>query len=106
MSLKRIQSVDKVDVCLCVCRQIFMCIFYHGTTVPSGPGPPHYRGFTTKLRHTTVGWKLLEEWSADAEIPDNTQHSKQTDINAPGGIQTRNPSKRAALDHTAAGIDR
>jgi hypothetical protein len=31
-------------------------------------------------------------------LPDNTQHSQQTDIHAPGGIRTRNPSKRAAVD--------
>jgi hypothetical protein len=32
-------------------------------------------------------------------LPDNTQHSQETDIHAPGGIQTRNPSKRATADH-------
>ena len=31
-------------------------------------------------------------------LPDNTQHSNQTDIHAPDGIQTRNRSKRAAED--------
>jgi hypothetical protein len=33
----------------------------------------------------------------DAET-DNTQHSQETDIHAPGGIRTHNPSNRAALD--------
>ena len=28
----------------------------------------------------------------------NTQHSQETDVHAAGGIQTRNPSKRAAAD--------
>ena len=32
-------------------------------------------------------------------LPDNTQHSQQTKIHAPGGIRTRNPSKRSAVDH-------
>jgi hypothetical protein len=27
----------------------------NGVTAPSGPGPPHYRGFTITLRHTTLG---------------------------------------------------
>ena len=27
----------------------------HGETAPSGPEPPHYRGFTITLRHTTFG---------------------------------------------------
>ena len=31
-------------------------------------------------------------------LPDNTQHSQQTDIHVPGGIRTRNPSKRAAVN--------
>jgi hypothetical protein len=31
-------------------------------------------------------------------LPDNTQHSQETDIHAPGGIRTHNPSKRTAED--------
>jgi len=31
-------------------------------------------------------------------LPDNTQHSQQTDIHASGGIRTHNPNKRAAAD--------
>ena len=31
-------------------------------------------------------------------ISDNTQHSQETDIHAPGGIRTRNPSKPTKLD--------
>jgi hypothetical protein len=31
-------------------------------------------------------------------LPDNTQHSQETDIPTPGGIWTRNPSKRTAAD--------
>ena len=31
-------------------------------------------------------------------LPDNTQHSQQTNIHAPGGIQTHNLSRRAAED--------
>ena len=31
-------------------------------------------------------------------LPDNTQHSQETNIHAPCGIRTRNPSKRAAAD--------
>jgi len=42
-------------------------------------------------------------------LPDNTQHSQQTDIRAPGEIRTRNPNKWAAADHAldraASGID-
>ena len=31
-------------------------------------------------------------------LPDNTQHSKETDLHAPGGIRTRNPSKGGAAN--------
>jgi len=31
-------------------------------------------------------------------LRDNTQHSQQTDIHAPGGIRTQNLSRRAAVD--------
>ena len=31
-------------------------------------------------------------------LPDNTQHSQETDMHGPGGIRTHNPSERAAVD--------
>jgi len=31
-------------------------------------------------------------------LPNNTQHSQQINVYAPGGIQTHNPSRRAAAD--------
>ena len=57
----------------------------------SGPGPPHYRGFTIILRHTTFG-------RTQRPLPNNTQHSQERNIHAPGAIRTRNPSKRAVAD--------
>ena len=30
-------------------------LVFCGAKVPSGPGPPHYRGFTTTIRHSTLG---------------------------------------------------
>jgi hypothetical protein len=56
-------------------------------------------GFTITLRHTTLGRTPLDEWPArrrDLSLPDNTQHSQETDIHALGGIRTHNPSKRTA----------
>jgi hypothetical protein len=32
-----------------------------GYTAPSGPGPPHYRGFTITVRHTTLCRTPLDE---------------------------------------------
>ena len=48
---------------------------------------------TLDHRHTSNSVGLL--WRRDRPItetslPDNTQHSKETDIHAPGGIRTRN----------------
>jgi t-SNARE complex subunit (syntaxin) len=37
-------------------------------------------------------------------LPDNTQHSQETDIHALGGIRTHNPSKRAAEHPRPTGI--
>jgi len=35
--------------------------FSLGATARSGPGPPHFRGFTISLRHTKIGSIPLEE---------------------------------------------
>jgi len=45
------------------------------------------------LRQTINNRTPLDEWSARRR--DKTKHSKKTDIHAPGGIRTRNYSKRA-----------
>jgi len=38
--------------------------FIHDMTAPNGPRPPHCRGFTITLRHTTPGRTPLDQWSA------------------------------------------
>ena len=53
------------------------------------------RSYAIRLRHTTIA-KTLYVWSARRR--DNKQHSQETDIHAPGGIQTHDPSKPAAAD--------
>jgi hypothetical protein len=84
---------------------------------PSGPGPPHYRGFSITLGHTTLGRTTVDEWLSRKDTPDNKQYSQEADILAPGGIRTCNPSNRAAadsnlqsqthdLDYSATGIGR
>jgi len=51
-------------------------------------------------RRTTVGRTALDEVisSSQRPLPDNTQHSQQTNIRAPGGIRTHDLSRRAAVD--------
>jgi hypothetical protein len=49
-----------------------------GVKAPSGPAPPHYRGFTITLRHTTFGTIPLDEWSdRHRPIPDNKLDSQE-----------------------------
>jgi len=87
--------------------QLFVFPPLMGKQLPSGPGPPHYRGFTVTLRHTTLGRTALEEWSARLRYPDPTTHNTQNIHYASGGIRTRNSSRRSktwALDRVATGI--
>ena len=72
---------------------------------PSGPRPPHYRGFTITLRHTTLGWIPLDEWSArhrDLYLY-NTQHSQQTNIHTPLWDSNPQSQQASALDRATTG---
>jgi len=51
--------------------------------------------------HTTTPQSVELLWTSDqlvAENSDNTQHSQQTNIDAPGGIQTHDLRRRAAAN--------
>jgi hypothetical protein len=70
------------------------------STAPLGPRPPNFLSFEITLRHTTLGRTPLDEWSArhrDLYLTTHNTHNRQTSM-PPGGIRTRNPSKRAAAD--------
>jgi len=61
--------------------QTIAWILFQGATAPSGPGPPHYRGFTFTLRHTTLSKTPLDEWSArrrDLYLTKYHAHKRQT----------------------------
>ena len=72
---------------------------------PSGPKSPHWRGFTTTLRHTTVGRTPLDEWSArlrDLYRTTHNTHMWQTSIPPVGFEPTMPVTKRPqthVLDH-------
>ena len=59
-----------------------------------------YGGF--QITHNDAPLSTGPSWTSDqlvAEtLPDNTQHSQHTNIHAPGGIRTHNPSRRTAAD--------
>jgi hypothetical protein len=46
----------------------------------------------------SVGLLWTRDQAAQRPLPDNTQHSRETDIHEPGGILTHNPNKREAAD--------
>jgi len=72
--------------------------FSFGATIPIGPGHPHSWGFY--ITHNDAPHSIGLLWMSDQPdvrpLPDNTQHSLQTDNHAPGGIRTHNLSRRAA----------
>ena len=55
--------------------------------------------FLDHIRLTTVAQDSSGRMisSSKRPLPDNTQHSQQTDIHAPGGFRTHNLSRRAAV---------
>jgi hypothetical protein len=81
----------------------FSCIslYLSGATAQRWPGPPHSWGFWSThsmvhhIRWDSFGWVI---GPSQTPVPDDTQHSQQTDIHAAGGIRTRNLSKRSAAD--------
>jgi hypothetical protein len=80
----------------------------HGATAPSGPGPPHCRGFTITLRHTTLYRTPLDEWSARRRVLYLTKfNNKQTSMPParfePAGPASERPQTHA-LNSAVSGI--
>ena len=72
---------------------------HHGATAPSGPGPPHYRGFSiTFTPHSvyswfTLGMPHLDEWSIWCrDLCLTKQNPQETDIHAPAGFEPAIPA--------------
>jgi len=94
------------------CAECNECDFFlnHGATAPpSGPRPPHCLGFTTTLRHTTLGRTPLDEWSAprtDLYLTTHNTHNRQTSM-PPVGFEPTIPAgerpQTHALDRAATG---
>jgi hypothetical protein len=72
-----------------------------GTTAPSGAGPPHYRGFTITLIHTTPGRTPLDEWSArrrDLYLTTHNTHNRQSSM-PPAGFEPTNSAPDQLQTH-------
>jgi len=52
----------------------------------------------TQKHHTRQDSSGRVIGTTERPLPDNTQHSQQTDIHTPGEFRTLNPSKREAAD--------
>jgi len=52
----------------------------------------------TTTHHIRQGFSGQVISPSQRPLPEDTQCSTKTDIHAPGGIRTHNPSKRAAVD--------
>ena len=75
-------------------------LFYHDTTAPQWAKNPsssriHDRTQTHLTRQDSSGQVISP---TQRHLPNNTQHSHDTNIHASGGIRIHNPSKRAAVD--------
>jgi hypothetical protein len=82
----------------------------NSATAPIRPGPPHYRGFTIILRHTTVSRTPLDEWPArrrDLYLTTHNTQNRQTSM-PPAGFESTIPASERpqthASDRAATGI--
>jgi len=89
---------------------VLLIVVFHGLTAPSGPEPPHYRGFTITLRHTTLGRTPLDKWSVrrrDTFLTTPNTHMGQISM-LPAGFEPATPASERphthALDCAATAI--
>ena len=88
------------------CYTNWVQAFLFGTTAPPPPPLPAGQGHLThevSRSHTATHHSRYDSSgrvisSSQRSLPDNTQHSQQTDFHDPGGIRTHNLSRRSASD--------
>jgi hypothetical protein len=76
-------------------------LFFHTAAALSGPGSPHYRGFTITLRHTTLGRTPLDEWSVlrrDLYLITHNTHNRHTSM-PPAGLEPEIPASERPQTH-------
>ena len=66
--------------------------------LPVALGPNAGHGLLTTTHHSLKDSSGRVISASQRPLPDNTQHSQETDIHAPGGTGTHNLSRRAAVE--------
>ena len=56
------------------------------------------RDHTQEAPHSLGLLWMSDQPHAETSLPDNTQHSQETNIDVPGEIRSNSPSKKAAAD--------
>ena len=70
----------------------------HVAIVPRESGPFSLLRLQDHTQRHSVTLLCTSDQQRPLLVPDNTQHSQETDIHAPSGIRTHNPNKQAATD--------
>jgi len=72
----------------------YLLFFPHGATVPSGPGLPHYQGYTITLRHATHSLGIV--WTGFQPDAENStwQHTTLTRDRRPCLRRDSNPQSK------------
>ena len=80
-------------------KQYYFFMWRHQPTTAKADSMLGFRVHTqTHHTHTQHNSSGRVTSSSQRSLPDNTQHSQQTDIRAPGGIRTHDLSRRVAAD--------
>ena len=88
--LGRPRDTERGRLCLeyvlhsCIYMIKTQLFFVRGATATSGPGPAHYRAYTITFTHRTrydSSGRVISP--THRPLPENTQHSQQTDIHSP-----------------------
>jgi hypothetical protein len=81
------QTGPNIPLSILFTNSISLClsltVFFYGAKSPSGPGPPHYRGFTINLRHNTLSLTPMDLWSSrcrDLYLTTHNNHQRQTSV--------------------------
>ena len=89
-----------IPICLDVYVLIYIYFFFFARQSPLGQGLLIHEvsrsHITTQHSRQDSSGRVIS--SSHRPLPDNTQHSQQTNIHAPGGIRTHDLSRRAAAD--------